>query len=104
MLEDLILFPLQYCHYFFAAFLLVMCRLPTRHENPDTSDSHHSSEAGTLTGFGLAADAAALAVANDRRRITQDLHDGVVSQLTTILSSLDSKVPQQQTVALALEQ
>jgi signal transduction histidine kinase len=39
-----------------------------------------------------------------QRRIAQDLHDGVGSQLVSILASLDRKVPQQQHMALALEE
>ena len=49
-------------------------------------------------------DGAGRAVTNDRRRIARELHDGVGSQLTTLLSSLDCKNPHQRAVALALEQ
>lgn len=47
---------------------------------------------------------ASSAVALERRRIAQDLHDGVASQLVGILSSLDHDMPQQQALGLALEQ
>lgn len=39
----------------------------------------------------------------ERQRIAQEVHDGVGSQLVAILSSLDSRDPQQQALALALE-
>ena len=39
-----------------------------------------------------------------RRRIAQDVHDGVGSQLVAILSSLDLRQPDQQALALSLEQ
>jgi len=57
-----------------------------------------------ITGTGHEQLMAASAVALERRRIAQDLHDGVASQLVGILSSLDQEVPQQQALGLALEQ
>ena len=39
-----------------------------------------------------------------RRRIAQELHDGVDSQLVNLLSSLDRSVPQERSMAEALEQ
>jgi signal transduction histidine kinase len=39
-----------------------------------------------------------------RQRIAQDVHDGVGSQLVAILSSLDLENPEQQALALSLEQ
>ena len=40
----------------------------------------------------------------ERRRIAQDLHDGVGSQIVNILATLDTRSQDHQTVALALEQ
>lgn len=94
----------------YAAFLMVIWHLETqRVGSPEsrlasTHDFQHSTGFEPLTGFGSAHDAAVSAVALERRRIAQDLHDGVGSQIVNILSSLDSHAPQQQAVALALEQ
>ncbi len=63
-----------------------------------------SSAWSPLTGFGPQSDSVAFAIAGERRRIAQDLHDGVCSQLVSILATLDSHSPQQQGVAMALEQ
>lgn len=96
--------------YFYAGFLLVIWQLVTQPgggqeaQSTRVHDFQRSSGFEALTGFGSVRDAAALAVANERRRIAQDLHDGVGSQIVTILSSLDSHTPQQQAVAFALEQ
>ena len=97
-------------HHFYAAFLLVMWHLiKQRVERPDQhlsmmSDFQSSANLDALTGYGEAHDIAASAVANERHRIAQDLHDGVGSQIVNILSSLDSHSPEQLAVALALEQ
>lgn len=96
--------------YFYAVFLLVIWHLvtqPVGNQEAQSAEAHdfqRSSGFEALTGFGLVHDSAALAVANERRRIAQDLHDGVGSQIVTILSSLDSHTPEQHAVALALEQ
>ena len=89
---------------FYAAFLLVMWHLVTYRSESSEALFADSSGFQQYTGFdrsqmGLTASA----VAGERRRIAQDLHDGVASQLVSILSSLDDKAPQQQAVALALE-
>jgi signal transduction histidine kinase len=97
-------------HYFYAAFLLVVWHLiKQRGEGPGqhrgtTSDFQSSSNLEDLTGFGATHDFAASAVASERHRIAQDLHDGVGSQIVNILSTLDSHSPHEQAVALALEQ
>jgi signal transduction histidine kinase len=48
--------------------------------------------------------ATASAVLHERHRIARDLHDGVASQIVSILSSLDHRRPEQQALELALEQ
>ena len=89
---------------FYAAFLLVMWHLVTYRAETSESMFVESSGFQRHTSFDHSQmDVAASAVAGERRRIAQDLHDGVASQLVSILSSLDDKAPQQQAVALALE-
>ena len=94
----------------YAAFLMVIWHLVTQRVGSPESrlapmhDFQHSTGFEPLTGFGPAHDAAVSAVALERRRIAQDLHDGVGSQMVSILSTLDSHAPEQQAVALALEQ
>ena len=63
-----------------------------------------STDMSLLSDFGPTADVTAVAVAQERRRIGQDLHDGIASQLVSILSSLDNKLPSTVPLALALEQ
>ncbi|MBK5205841.1 MAG: histidine kinase dimerization/phosphoacceptor domain-containing protein, partial [Polaromonas sp.] len=97
-------------HYFYATFLLLLWLLITKrvgHAEPAAEPgTEHSPASGweTVTGFGPATDLATAAVAGERRRIAQDLHDGVGSQLVSLLATLDTHAPQQQAVALALEQ
>lgn len=62
---------------------------------PDPEPSAELHSAGDIAG---------LAVAHDRHRIARELHDGVGSQLTTLLSSMDCRLPDQRVVVLALEQ
>lgn len=97
-------------HYSYAAFLLLLWLLITRrigHAEPAAvPETAHSAVTGweSVTGFGPATDLASAAVADERRRIAQDLHDGVGSQLVNLLATLDTHAPQQQALALALEQ
>ena len=99
-------------YYFYAAFLLLIWHLITQRggglETLATLTHDFLGNTGfkPLTGLGHDQDVAASAVALERRRIAQELHDGVASQIVNILSSLDSKAPspQQQALALALEQ
>ena len=89
---------------FYAAFLLVMWHLVTYRAQTSESMFVESSGFQRHSGFDHSQmDATASAVAGERRRIAQDLHDGVASQLVSILSSLDDKTPQQQQMTLALE-
>lgn len=97
-------------HYFYATFLLLLWLLITKrvgHAEPAAvPGAEHSPATGweSVTGFGPATDLATAAVAGERRRIAQDLHDGVGSQLVSLLATLDTHAPQQQALALALEQ
>lgn len=93
-------------HYFYAAFLLLLWPLVADRGGRLETGADHPQTTGwnTVTGMGPATDFAAAAVASERRRIAQDLHDGVGSQLVNILATLDTHAPQQQSVALALEQ
>lgn len=97
----------------YALFLLVVWRMSARSETrvlangamtAFAADFPRSANMEPLSDFGPPPDAAAVAVAHERRRIGQDLHDGVASQLVNILSSLDVKTPQQLAIALAVEQ
>lgn len=97
-------------HYFYATFLLLLWLLITKRvghaEAAAVPGTEHSTATGweSVTGFGPANDLATAAVAGERRRIAQDLHDGVGSQLVSLLATLDTHAPQQQALVLALEQ
>ncbi len=96
----------------FALFLWVVWRITANQsrtvapragalaEFPQSGNMTLLSDFGSLPN---AASAALAAVAQERRRIGQDLHDGVASQLVTLLSTLDSALPKDQRMALALE-
>ncbi len=68
------------------------------------SDFQSSSVFGPDTDYGPIQNEVALALALERHRISQDLHDGVGSQIVGILSSLENSAPEQQHLVLALEQ
>ena len=98
-----------FAQYFFATFLLLLWLLITDRAGPPArgaaSGTHyaHPTAWDTVTGFGPSTELATAAVASERRRIAQDLHDGVGSQLVNILATLDTRAPLQKEVALALE-
>ncbi|MDW5444408.1 ATP-binding protein [Polaromonas sp. SM01] len=97
--------------HFFAVFLLLIWYLVTRQEahpasahSQPASDFQYFTDFDAIDGPGHSQHATDSAVATERRRIAQDLHDGVGSQLVSILSSLDNHTPAQRAVAMALEQ
>lgn len=96
----------------YALVLWVMWRATSAENGNDAQRSDpsvafpHSTTMALLSEFEPLSDtaaASAVAVAQERRRIGQDLHDGVASQLVTLLSTLDSASPHDQRMALALE-
>lgn len=95
---------------FYAAFMLLLWLLLTGRvvsaelTAPSETSFLPSTAWSAVTGFDPAANPVVAAVTRERRRIAQDLHDGVGSQLVNILATLDMHAPQQQAVALALEQ
>ena len=96
-------------HYLYAVFLLaaglvIFGRNANRLAPLKTDAGVQPTAWSPVTGFGPPSDSVASAIAGERRRIAQDLHDGVCSQLVSILATLDTRSPQQQAVALALEQ
>lgn len=98
-------------HHFYAVFLLVTWHLVTQDETPGGAvpalETDFPRMTTGLNGLGDAQEMpepAALAVAAERRRIAQELHDGVGAQIVSILSSLNEETPHQKAVAVALEQ
>ncbi|MDP2450519.1 MAG: ATP-binding protein [Polaromonas sp.] len=86
--------------HFYVLLLLVVWQLVTRRGRLRLLDTGDSPRAGGSQETG----ATASAVRHERRRIARDLHDGVASQIVSILSSLDHRAPEQQALGLALEQ
>ena len=88
-----------------AICLALGCRsLMARKANHGVARFWHKLDLETSADLHTAGDGISKAVANERRRVARELHDGVGSQLTTLLSSLDCRKPYLKTVALALEQ
>ena len=103
-------------HYVFAGYLLMMWMLITgrvgvrggapRWDGALTTDRlQHPGEGSQEPLPGPGSDAGpADVVAQERSRIARELHDGVGSQIVSLLSALDRSVPQQREMASALEQ
>lgn len=66
-------------------------------------DEAQSTNWAAVTGFGVFTDVEE-AIANERRRMAQELHDGVCSQLVNVMVMLDASHPRQPLIVLALEQ
>ncbi|MDB5946285.1 MAG: periplasmic sensor signal transduction histidine kinase [Ramlibacter sp.] len=106
-----VVLPTSFTEIFYALFLLTAWHLGKQrdyepHFGAPASGFAPSTGFEMLSGFGtVAADSAASAVAIERRRIAQDLHDNVGSQIDHILSSLGRRHSRaQETVGVALEQ
>lgn len=82
--------------HFYVLLLLVVLQWVTRRGRLSLGDSWAGSNHET--------GATASAILHERHRIARDLHDGVASQIVSILSSLDHRTPEQQALSLALEQ
>ena len=82
--------------HFYVLLLLVVWQWVTRRGRLSLGDSWAGSNHET--------GATASAILHERHRIARDLHDGVASQIVSILSSLDHRTPEQQALGLALEQ
>ncbi len=82
--------------HFYVLLLLVVLQWVTRRVRLSLGDS--------WAGSNHEAEATASAILHERHRIARDLHDGVASQIVSILSSLDHRTPEQQALGLALEQ
>lgn len=117
-LADSLRVPITTIHHVYAAYLAVLWLLVTgRIGDLDSrlSTAHQRSENSVLANDFAHTDLiidepetepsnTELTVNLERRRIAQDLHDGVGSQLVSILSSLDRGIPQQRSLSFALEQ
>jgi signal transduction histidine kinase len=123
--EDLLLQPtgqlhLRIAHGFYLGYLSLMWWMLTARVHwlrlqPDTghaapSSALNISTISSLNGFDshmsgiqMQQDFAIAAVAEERRRIAQDIHDGVGAQLVGLLTSLNEDSPQHRRVMLALE-
>lgn len=86
--------------HFYVLLLLVVWQLVTRRGRLSVLSAGDSPWAGSRHET----EATASAILHERHRIARDLHDGVASQIVSILSSLDHHAPEQQALGLALEQ
>lgn len=86
--------------HFYVLFLLLVWQLMTQRGRLRILNPGDASPIGVSNEMVSTASA----VRHERRRIARDLHDGVASQIVSILSSLDHRAPEQQALGLALEQ
>jgi signal transduction histidine kinase len=125
VVEDLLMqaqgpLGLRTAHLFFGVFLLVLCLLMfgrlrwMRTPGPYVARAGHASTTqgpgfGNFSGFSLNSEAhsthtfALSAVADERKRIAQDIHDGVGSQLVGLIASLDANSPLHKRLHVGLE-
>ena len=102
--------PVQFAYVFclHMVWLLITQRIrvfpPAFLASTGEAASPHAPSGATSLQFFQGTDSSAQAVNEERRRIAQDLHDGVGSQLVNVLATLDPRVPDQRELALALEQ
>lgn len=108
---DQLVLTVTFTQSLYAAFLIVVWqsgkqRVACAASNSPSSIFESSTGFEPLSGMAPGSEEAAhKAVAMERRRIAQDLHDNVGSQIVNILASLDTRGSQsQQQVGLALEQ
>lgn len=88
---------ITWTHYVFAGYLLLMWMLVTGRVSVRGGLARVPEGSADPPG-------SSQAVAMERSRIAQELHDGVGSQIVSLLSGLDRSVPQQEEMASALEQ
>lgn len=97
-------------HGLLIAYGLMLCYLWARY-NPAKvyvmpSSTSHAPSIAALSGLDMHSDVnddMAQAVVQERRRIAQDIHDGVGSQLVGLLASLDPALPAHRRIMLGLE-
>ncbi len=106
---------LRVMHLFFGGFLCLLWLLQTRRlawmHLPLRSVPRESGATlvGDLSGFDLSSQVQAThtytlaAVADERKRISQDIHDGVGSQLVGLIASLDPNSPLHKRLHVGLE-
>lgn len=108
---------LSIVHVLFSAYLVALWLLFTgRIRWMSTDEKTHAELSGyvSLSGLDMSGSSgaalagqqdsgAAAAVADERRRIAQDIHDGVGAQLVGLIASLDTTSPQHRRVMLGLE-
>ncbi|MDR3451368.1 MAG: histidine kinase [Rhodoferax sp.] len=98
-------------HYLYPVFLLLVWLVMTG-RGPDGQSAIDAEQEGHLQALNrLRAEQAThsdllsrRAIESERKRIASDLHDGVGSQLVNLIATLDPHSPQQQAMAIALEQ
>ena len=107
--EQLVTASLSHC--FYAAFPVLAWRLVKQRGMPPAAGNgadppgFRSTGFEEVMGFGQAQWSASQMVASERRRIAQDLHDGVGSQIVSILSTLRRRSSlRPEALTLALEQ